>query len=226
MALKKLNLPCGVNELKPFKTSLWSIVEKIDLKKNLKHLYQPSSKEVVEVDVATMNYLMIDGEGDPNTSQAYANAVEVLFMVSYAIKFMVKKKTAIDYGVMPLEGLWWADDMSRFSVADKGNWKWTMMILQPDFATRETIESAVGDVKKKKNPNAIDKLRFETFSEGKCAQILHIGPFSEEGPTIAKVHQYIDSSSQLTGKHHEIYLTDIRKANPANWKTIIRQPMQ
>jgi hypothetical protein len=201
-------------------------MEKIDLKKDLKHLYQPSSKVVAQVDVAAMNYLMIDGEGDPNTSQAYADAVEALFSVSYAAKFMIKKSVAIDYGVMPLEGLWWADDMSRFSVEDKGNWKWTMMILQPAFVTREMIENTIADVKKKKNPSAISKLRFETFSEGKCAQILHIGPFSEEGPTIQKVHSFIDSSGKLRGKHHEIYLSDIRKASPAKWKTIIRQPMQ
>jgi hypothetical protein len=181
---------------------------------------------VIEVDVPAMNYLMIDGEVDPNTSQAYAEAVETLFSVSYAIKFMVKKKTAVDYSVMPLEGLWWADDMSRFSVEDKFNWKWTMLILQPDFVTRETIENAIADVKKKKNPKAIAQLRLETFTEGRCAQILHVGPFSEEGPTIEKVHQYIDLSGKLTGKHHEIYLSDIRKANPAKWKTIIRQPMQ
>jgi hypothetical protein len=201
-------------------------MEKIDLKKDLKHLYQPSSKVVAQVNVPTMNYLMIDGEGDPNTSQTYADAVETLFMVSYVVKFKVKKTAAIDYTVMPLEGLWWTDDMSRFTVEDKSNWKWTMLILQPDFVARETIESAIGELKKKKNPNVIAKVRFEAFSEGKCAQILHVGPFSEEGPTIAKVHQYIDSSGKLTGKHHEIYLSDIRKANPAKWKTIIRQPMQ
>jgi hypothetical protein len=201
-------------------------MEKIDLKKDLKHLYQPSSKVVVQVNVPTMNYLMIDGEGDPNTSQTYAEAVETLFMVSYVVKFKVKKTAAIDYTVMPLEGLWWTDDMSRFTVEDKSNWKWTMLILQPDFVARETIESAIGEVKKKKNPNVIAKVRFEAFSEGKCAQILHVGPFSEEGPTIVKVHQYIDLSGKLTGKHHEIYLSDIRKANPAKWKTIIRQPIQ
>jgi hypothetical protein len=201
-------------------------MDKIDLKKSLKHLYQPSSVNVAQVDVPTMNYLMIDGEGDPNTSKTYADAVETLFMVSYAVKFAVKKGAAIDYGVMPLEGLWWADDMSRFSVEDKGNWKWTMMLLQPDFVPQETVENAINDVKKKKNSSAIDNVRFETWTEGKCAQILHLGPFSEEGPTIEKVHKYIDSSSQLRGKHHEIYLSDIRKANPAKWKTIIRQPMQ
>ncbi len=209
-------------------------MEKINLKKALKHLYQPSSKEVVQVDVPAMNFLMIDGEGDPNTSPAYANtspayanAVAALFTVSYTIKFMVKKgPSAIDYAVMPLEGLWWADDMPKFTTQDKSNWKWTMMVMQPSFVTSEIIDSAIADVKKKKNPAALSKLRLEAFSEGRCAQILHIGPFSEEGPTIEKVHQFIDSRGNRTGKHHEIYLSDIRKADPAKWKTIIRQPMQ
>ena len=115
-------------------------MEKIDFKKEMKHLYQPSAKEVVQVDVPSANYLMIDGEGDPNTSQAYADAIEVLYAVSYAVKFMIKKGAlAIDYGVMPLEGLWWADDMSCFATADKSNWQWTMMIAQPSFVTTEII---------------------------------------------------------------------------------------
>lgn len=174
-----------------------------------------------------MNFLMIDGEGNPNTSQAYAEAVEALFAVSYAIKFMAKKgELAIDYGVMPLEGLWWADDMSRFSVNDKDNWKWTMMIMQPSFISEEIIAQAISEVGKKKNLPALSKLRVEEFAEGRCAQILHIGPFSEEGPTIEKVHQYINAHGQLTGKHHEIYLSDIRKADPAKWKTVIRQAME
>lgn len=202
-------------------------MKKVDLKKELKHLYQPSVKEVVQIDVPTMNYLMVDGEGDPNTSQAYSDAVEALFMVSYAAKFMVKKgASAVDYGVMPLEGLWWADNMSRFTTTDKSNWKWTMMIMQPSFVTPDIIDSAIADVKKKKNPPAISKLRLKAFAEGRCAQILHIGPFSEEGPTIEKVHEFIDSTSKRTGKHHEVYLSDIRKADPSKWKTIIRQPMQ
>ncbi len=202
-------------------------MNKIDLKKELKHLYQPSAKEVVQVDVPTMNYLMVDGEGDPNTSQAFSDAVEALFAVSYAVKFMVKKDpSAIDYGVMPLEGLWWTEDMSTFSIEDKSNWKWTVMIMQPDFVTKEMVDSAISQVRKKKNPAAISRLRFESLSEGKCAQILHIGPFSEEGPTIEKVHQFIDSRGKRIGKHHEIYLSDIRKADPAKWKTVIRQPMQ
>jgi hypothetical protein len=202
-------------------------MEKIDLKKQLKHLYQPSAKEVVQVDVPTMNYLMVDGAGDPNTSQAYADAVEVLFTVSYAIKFMVKKgPLAIDYGVMPLEGLWWADDMAKFTGPDKSDWKWTMMMMQPAFVTAPLIAQAIAEVKKKKNPSAIAKLRTETLSEGLCAQIMHIGPFSEEGPTVARLHEFIDARGHLRAKHHEIYLSDIRKAAPAKWKTILRQPMQ
>ena len=200
-------------------------MEKIDLKKEYKQLYQPSSREVVRVDVPELNFLMVDGEGDPNTNQSYQEAVEVLFGVSYALKFMVKKGSqAIDYGVMPLEGLWWAEDMSVFTAGDKNNWLWTMMIMQPNYVSKEMVAKAMQDVGKKKNPAALSKLRFETFTEGKAAQIMHIGPFTEEGPTVEKVHQFIDSIGKRSGKHHEIYLTDIRKADPAKWKTVIRQP--
>lgn len=202
-------------------------MEKIDLKKTMKPLYQPSAKAVVQVDVPVMNYLMIDGEGDPNANPDYQDAIEALYAVSYGIKFMVKKGAlAIDYGVMPLEGLWWADDMSRFSTEDKSSWKWTMMISQPAFVTREMVELAISEVKRKKKLTAIVKLRLESFAEGKCAQIMHIGPFTEEGPTVEKVHQFIALHSQPVGKHHEVYLSDIRKAAPEKWKTIIRQPMQ
>ena len=202
-------------------------MEKIDLKKKLKQLYQPSAKQVVEVDVPAFQFLMIDGEGDPNTSQEYAQAVEALFSVSYTVKFMVKKQPhGIDYAVMPLEGLWWADDMSVFTANDKSKWKWTMMIMQPEFLARAAIDAAIAEVKRKKALPAVSKLRLESFTEGACAQILHVGPFSEEGPTIQKVHDFIHSKSRLAGKHHEIYLSDIRRADPAKWKTIIRQPMK
>lgn len=203
-------------------------MEKIDLKKTLKHLYQPSAKEIVQVDVPAMNFLMVDGMGDPNTSQSYADAIEALFSLSYTLKFMVKKgHLAIDYGVLPLEGLWWADDMSAFVKGEKSKWKWTSMIMQPDFITQEMVGLAIADVERKKNLPALSSVRFETFPEGVCAQTMHIGPFSEEGPTIEKVHQFIESCGcKRTGKHHEIYLSDIRKADPKNWKTVIRQPMQ
>jgi len=201
-------------------------MKKIDLKKELKSLYLPSAKAVAQVDVPAMNYLMIDGAGDPNTSKAYAEAIEALFAVAYTVKFMVKKAQEIDYGVMPLESLWWADDMAAFSTGDTSKWKWTAMIMQPPLVTAEIVAEAVAAVKKKKNPPAIARLRFDTLPEGTCAQTLHVGPFSEEGPTIERVHEFIRArGGKLAGRHHEIYLSDIRRADPAKWKTVIRQPL-
>lgn len=202
-------------------------MEKIDFKKEAKQLYQPSAREVVQVEVPTFRFLMADGEGDPNTSPAYAQIVEALFSVSYAAKFMVKKgPQAIDYAVMPLEGLWWADDMAAFAAGDKARWKWTMMIRQPSCVPDEIVEAALGETGRKKNLPGIDRLRLENFTEGRCAQILHIGSFSEEGPTIERLHAFIDARTGRTGKHHEIYLSDIRRADPGKWKTILRQAMK
>lgn len=201
-------------------------MKKIDLRKELKDLYRPRKGKIVEVEVPPLRYLMIDGQGDPNTSQAYADAVEALFSVSYTAKFMVKKgPQEIDYSVMPLEGLWWADDMSTFNVEDKASWKWTMLMMQPDFIPEEVVMDAVEQVREKKQLHAVEDLRLESFSEGRCAQVLHIGPFSEEGPAIERLHAFIEARSTLRGKHHEIYLSDIRRAAPKNWRTIIRQPM-
>jgi hypothetical protein len=170
---------------------------------------------------------MIDGEGNPNTSQSFQDAIEVLYQLSFALKFMIKKgKIGIDYGVLPLEGLWWTDDMSSFSVDDKEGWKWTLMIMQPDFITEELVQTTIERIRAKKNPASLPLVRFESFEEGKSAQILHIGPFSEEGPTVEKVHSFIEKNgSQRRGKHHEVYLSDMRRAAPEKWKTIIRQPM-
>ena len=200
---------------------------KIDYKKEFKSLFKPSTMKVEIVEVPQMNFLMIDGKGDPNTSIEYQEAVEALYSLAYALKFMVKKgDLAIDYGVLPLEGLWWMDDMSQFSVEKKDDWKWTMMIMQPAVVTPRLFYEAFEQVKKKKDSAGLPKMRFESFSEGKVAQIMHIGPFTEEGPTIEKVHTFIEEQGcERRGKHHEIYLSDIRKAAPEKWKTIIRQPM-
>jgi hypothetical protein len=126
---------------------------------------------------------------------------------------------------MPLEGLWWADDMATFSVERKSDWKWTMMIMQPDVVEVGTVEMSIEEVRRKKQLAALELLRFETLNEGVCAQTMHLGPFSEEGPTIARVHDFIAASGSLRGRHHEIYLSDIRKADPSRWKTAIRQRM-
>ena len=201
-------------------------MEKIDYKKELKHLYRSSAKKVEVVGVPKMNFLMIDGDGGPN-HPTFQNAIEVLFPLSYTLKFMIKKSDiGIDYGVLPLEGLWWADDMSSFIKDKKDDWKWTLMIMQPELVKKEMVVKAIEEVRKKKNPVALPLVRFESFSEREVAQIMHIGPFSEEGPTVEKIHTFIENSSkQLSGKHHEIYLSDIRRTAPARLKTIIRQPM-
>jgi hypothetical protein len=201
---------------------------KIDFKKELKHLYNASTKEVELVDVPPLNYLMIDGEGNPNTAQAYQDAVETLYMVSYGLKFMVKKsKAAIDYGVMPLEGLWWVDDMAQFSLDNRDIWKWTAMIMQPQVVTPELVAAALAEAEQKKQPPALTRLRFESFHEGLSAQIMHLGPYAAEAPTIEKLHRFIEEQGfELHGKHHEIYLSDPRRSAPEKLKTIIRQPIR
>ncbi len=198
---------------------------KIDFKLTYKDLYQASAKVAATVKVPSMNFLMIDGAGDPNTCPAYAEAVEALFTVSYAAKFMLKKgPAAVDYAVMPLEGLWWAEDLRRFSAVDKSSWLWTAMIMQPDFVSAELIERALAEAGANKHLPALTRMRLERFDEGLCAQLLHVGPFSDEGPCIERLHQFIGHQGQLRGKHHEIYLSDIRRAEPSKWKTIVRQP--
>ena len=201
-------------------------MSKIDLKKEWKELYRPSAKKVSVVDVPPLNYLMIDGRGDPNIAQEYKNAVETLYTVAYTLKFMLKKgEIGQDYVVMPLQGLWWVENMADFSVERKGDWEWTMMILQPDPVTEAMVAEAVTQAAKKKNPPALDKIRFESLHEGSAAQIMHIGPYADEAPNIARIHQFIiDNGDQLRGKHHEIYLSDPRRAAPEKLKTIIRQP--
>lgn len=201
-------------------------MDKIDLKKELKNLYNPSAKEVTVVDIPAMNFLLVDGEGAPASPQ-YIEAIDALFSVSYTLKFMVKKSNGVDYVVMPLEGLWWVDDMTKFSADRKDEWKWTAMIMQPNCVTINEFNLAVEQVKKKKNLPALLKVRFESFNEGLSTQILYVGPFSAEGPTIAKIHVHIQSSGHaLSGKHHEIYLNNPATTAPEKLKTIIRQPMK
>jgi hypothetical protein len=199
---------------------------KVDLKKELKQFYNPSAKEVSVVDVPAMNFLMIDGQGAPSSSQ-YMQSIEALFTVSYTLKFMVKKAQGIDYAVMPLEGLWWVDNMAEFTSTSKDEWKWTSMIMQPNYVKEADVKSAIEQAHQKKELPAIDKVKFENFKEGLSAQIFYVGPFSEEGPTVTKIHEYIHKSGhELSGKHHEIYLNNVAKVAPEKLKTVIRQPMK
>jgi len=199
-------------------------MKKVDLRKQLKHVYTASAKEAALVEVPKMNFLMVDGAGDPNTAPEFQQAVEALYGVAFALKFMLKKRGEADYTVMGLEGLWWAEDMREFSIEDKGNWKWTLMIAQPDFVTREHYAEALAQVRAKKDSPALAKIRFGAFEEGLCAQVMHLGPYSEEGPTITRLHQFIaQSGHKLRGKHHEIYLSHPRRTAPEKMRTILRQ---
>ena len=200
---------------------------KTDFKKEWKHLYRPSAKEFVVVDVPPMNFLMIDGHGDPNTAQEYQDAVEALYGVAYKLKFMSKKEKGMDYIVPPMEGLWWVENVEEFTTENKSTWDWTMMIMQPEWITQEMFEEALKQVEKKKNPPALSRLRLEVYHEGLAVQIMHIGPYDAEAPTIARMHTFIDENGyEPTGKHHEIYLGDPRKVAPEKLKTVLRQPVR
>ena len=202
-------------------------MSKIDFKKELKHLYRPSTKKFVMVDVPPMNFLMIDGRGNPNTAQEYAEAIEALYAVAYKLKFMSKKALNKDYVVPPLEGLWWAEDMSAFTVDNKDAWLWTMMIMQPEWISTEMFQEVSRQVEKAKNPPALPKMKLETYREGLSAQIMYLGAYANEGPTIAQMHAFIAKIGyKPAGKHHEIYLSDPRKVAPEKLKTIIRQPVE
>ena len=203
------------------------MVTEIDYKKELKEFYRPSKKEPVIVDVPAMNFLMIDGTGGP-ISQEYQDAISTLFSLSYPIKFAVKKREDINYGVMPLEGLWWADDMGSFlERARMDEWHWTSLMMQPEYVTAELQAVVSETVREKKELPAVDKVRFDIYDEGLCVQLMHIGPYAEEGPNIARMHQFAhEQGYKLRGKHHEIYLSDPRRAAPEKLKTVIRQPIE
>lgn len=199
---------------------------KVDFKREHHELYAPPRRPVL-VDVPELAFLMVDGHGDPNTSPAYTQAIEALFTVSYTLKFAIKRAAdGFDYGVMPLEGLWWVPDMSAFTVEDKSAWQWTAMIMQPDEVSEERLREALAIAIAKKALPATEKLRLERFHEGPVAQIMHIGPYAAEGPTIELLHEFIaEQGMTLRGKHHEIYLSDPRRSAAEKLKTVVRQPV-
>jgi len=201
---------------------------KVDFKKELKYLYRPSAKKFAVVDVPPMNFLMVDGHGDPNTAQEYQAAVEALYALAYKLKFMSKNELARDYVVPPLEGLWWAEDMNTFITREKGAWDWTMMIMQPEWITAALFEETRQQVAKAKNLPALAKIRLERYHEGLAVQIMHLGSYDDEGPTLAKLHQEFlpQNGYSEAGKHHEIYLSDPRRVAPEKLKTVLRQPVK
>lgn len=194
----------------------------IDLKKVRSDYRARKAPEVLEIHAR--QFLMVDGAGDPNTSEEYRQAVGALYPLAYGLRAAVKKATGDAYVVMPLEGLWWAEDMEDFHTANKSNWRWTMMISLPDAVTSSMVEETLPMVIRKKQLAAGERVRVEPFTEGTVAQVLHIGPYAAEGCTIASLHQFIaEEGYGLHGKHHEIYLSDPRKTDPSKLRTILRQ---
>lgn len=194
----------------------------------LKELLSANAKTPKFVNVPKMQYLMVDGIGDPEHSKDFQDAIQALYSIAYTMKFGRKKRgEESDYKMMPLDGLWWAKDMSSFMKDDRAKWQWTLMLAQPDFITKPEVARAVKDATAKKELPLAPKVRLEKWKEGECAQIMHIGPYSKEGPTIQKLHDFIHAQgAELTGKHHEIYMGDPRRAAPDKLKTILRQPVK
>jgi hypothetical protein len=202
-------------------------MENLELKKSLKYLYEPSSKTFSVVEVPPMNFIMIDGTGNPNTSPEYIESIQALYTAAYTLKFKIKKELAVDFPVMASEGLWWMDDMREFSVERKDDWKWTMMIMQPEIVSPQIFAQAIEEVTKKKGQPALARLRLERYHEGLASQIMYFGPYANEGPTISRLHQFIEESGYTrVGKHHEIYLSDPRRTAAEKLRTVIRQAMQ
>jgi len=199
---------------------------KLDFKRELKECYSASAKAVSIVMVPALNFLMLDGRGNPNTAQSYKDAVEALFTLAYTLKFKIKRSTPeADYAVMPLEGLWWVDDLRDLD--DREKWQWTMMIMQPRMVTAKLVRETLQETIEKKALPALPLIRFEKFREGKVAQILHRGSYADEKPTIDKLHAAVhEQGYHLRDKHHEIYLSDARKTAPAKLKTILRHPIE
>ena len=201
------------------------------MKRDFKHEIPTYSARRGRFDVVTVPplcFLMVDGHGDPNTAPAYRDALTSLYPLAYTLKFLSKNDLGRDYGVMPLEALWWADDLEAFTTArDKSRWDWTLMILTPDWITPDHLEAARTTVRAKGDAPVVGEVRLERLDEGLCVQTLHVGSYDDEAPVLADLHDRFvpDHGLRLTGRHHEIYLSDPRRTDPARLRTILRQPV-
>lgn len=204
------------------------MIEKIDFKKTLDS-YRAKAGEFRLVEVPERQYLCVDGQGDPNSDPRYTAALEVLYPVAYTLKFASKRELGRDYVVPPLEGLWWAEDMTVFTTSrDKSRWDWTMMLMVPDWIDRELFAAAIEKVDAKSAPARLGDVRLESLIEGLCVQTLHLGSFDDEGPVLHRMHEEFLPAKGLhmTGKHHEVYFSDPRKTAPEKLRTLLRQPVR
>ena len=202
-----------------------------DFVKEYKPLYAPSAKHPAIVDVPDLAFLMVDGRGDPGSSEAFEAAMQALFSAAYTLKFSLKKTDPQrDFKVAPVEGLWWGDDPKPTLAdlqRDRDSWNWTLMIAVPDAVTADEVTAALEAAARKKDLPAAPLLRLERFEEGLAAQIMHVGPYSDEAPTIQRLHEWAAAEGyELRGRHHEIYLGDPRRTAPERLKTVLRHPVQ
>jgi hypothetical protein len=203
-----------------------STATKVDLKRELAMLYRPHAGGPRFVDVPELGFLMVDGEGDPESATSFMDAVGALYSTAYTLKFGLRK-LGLDFTVMPLEALWWVEGKDPFAFDRRGNWHWTAMIAVPDEVTPIEVEEARVTVAEKRDVPALPLLRFERFLEGLSVQVTHVGPYSAEAPTIERVHTFIrDHGCAPRGRHHEIYLSDPKRTPPERLKTIVRQPVR
>ena len=218
---------CSSAEGLPFGGNDWRM-GKLDLKKELPDYFKVGSSAFSIVALPAFRYFMVDGEGDPNTATAYSDAITLLYAASYSLKFLSKKERAFDYVVPPLEALWWSADMSDFESGRKDQWKWTAMIMVPEQVSGELIDQALANLAIKRPDLQLSLLRVDELNEGRCVQILHLGPYEQEGLTLRRMHREFlpENGFTFAGKHHEIYLSDPRKSAPEKIKTILRQPIK
>ncbi len=203
------------------------MTNKVDFKTEI-DAYRARQGRFSVVDVPELRYLMIDGHGDPNTGGAFTDAAEALYPLAYGLKFASKRNLGRDYVVMPLEGLWWADDMAAFTASrDKSRWDWTLMIMVPDWIDQDMFTAAAAQVAAKSGPRRLHEVRLGELSEGRCVQTLHVGSYDDEAEVLARMHhEFIpDNGLRMVGKHHEIYLSDSRRVPPEKLRTILRQPV-
>lgn len=197
-----------------------------DVKRDLKSCYAPTNTDWALVEVPDQAFIAIDGAGDPNTVARYGDAVAALYAVAYTAKFAAKA-AGHDFVVAPLEGLWWSDDLDAFTSGTRDAWQWRMLISMPAWVTAGDVEKARDTALAKKELPAIAEVRHTTLSEGRCAQALHHGPYADEAPLLARLHdEWLgEHGLAMRGVHHEVYLSDPRRTAPDRLRTVLRQPV-
>ena len=201
-------------------------MDKVDLRREIATYAAPRGRPQL-VEVAPAQFLAVDGHGDPDTAPAYADALATLYPVAYRLKF-ASRSAGRDHVVMPLEALWTADDLAAFTSArDKSRWSWTLLVGVPPWQGAADVERARDEVGRRGGAPALPLLRLERLDEGLVVQTLHVGPYEDEGPAIAAMHAYAaEEGFALTGRHHEVYLSDPRRTAPARLRTVLRQPVR